>query len=64
MTIGSAAFGPGHEPAPLPSFHPLVEDDKHAGVEQAMPGDSAVEGEIWYPTAPQTIVWPRVFPQL
>jgi hypothetical protein len=29
-----------------------------------MPEDSEAESEIWYPTAPQTVSWQRVFPQL
>ena len=64
MTIGSAASRPGHEPAvPLPSCRPL-EARKQARGEQAMPEDCDAESEIRYPTAPQTVSWPRVFPQL
>ena len=62
MTIGSAASLPGLEPA-LPSFRPL-EARKRAKVEQPMPEDPESESEIWYPTAPENVSWPRVFPQL
>ena len=64
MTIGSAACLPGLEPAaPLPSFRPL-EARKRAKVEQPKPEDSESESDIWYPTAPESVSWPRVFPQL
>jgi hypothetical protein len=64
MTIGSAACLPGLEPAaPLPSFRP-PEAHKRARVEQPMAEDPESESEIWYPTAPETVSWPRVFPQL
>jgi hypothetical protein len=64
MTIRSAASRPSHEPAaPLSSFRPL-EAGKRARAERAMTEESEAESEIRYPTAPQTISWPRVFPQL
>ena len=64
MAIGSAASLPGLEPAAsLPSFRP-PEARKRAKVEQPKPEDSESESEIWYPTAPESVSWPRVFPQL
>jgi hypothetical protein len=64
MTIGSAASQPGHEPAaPLPSFRPL-ETPTRGRVEPGISEASEAESEIWYPTAPQIVSWPRVFPQL
>jgi hypothetical protein len=64
MTIGSAASRPGLEPAaPPPSFRPL-ETPTRGRVERGMPEASEVETEMSYPTAPQIVSWPRVFPQL
>jgi hypothetical protein len=64
MTIGSAASLPGLEPAAaLPSFRP-PEARKRARGEQPMPEDSESGSEIRYPTAPESVSWPRVFPQL
>jgi hypothetical protein len=64
MTIGSAASQPSHElAAPLPTFHPL-EAATRRRAEPALAEESDAESEIWYPTAPQTVSWPRVFPQL
>jgi hypothetical protein len=37
---------------------------KDQAVERAISGRAAGDDEIWYPVAPQTISWPRVFPQL
>ena len=64
MTIGSAASRPSHELAvPLPNRRPL-EAATPRRAEPALPEESDAESEIWYPTAPQTVSWPRVFPQL
>jgi hypothetical protein len=64
MTIGSAASRPSGElGAPQPTFHPL-ESAPRRRVEPALLEESDSESEIWYPTAPQTVSWPRVFPQL
>ena len=35
-----------------------------AKVEQPKPEDSESESDIRYPTAPESVSWPRVFPQL
>ena len=64
MTIESAASRPGHElAAPLSTSCPL-EAPTRWSAEPAVPEESDAESEIWYPTAPQTFSWPRVFPQL
>jgi hypothetical protein len=64
MTIGSAASRPGLKPAaPLPSLCPL-ETPTRGRVERGMPEASEAETTILYPTAPQIVSWPRVFPQL
>ena len=64
MTIGSAASVPSRElGAPQPTFHPL-ESATRRRVEPALLEEADTESEIWYPTAPQTVSWPRVFPQL
>jgi hypothetical protein len=64
MTIGSAASRPRHEPAaPLPSLRPLKTITR-GRVARGMLEASDAESEIWYPTAPQIVSWPRVFPQL
>jgi hypothetical protein len=62
MTIGSIASQPSGElGAPPPTFRPL-ESATPRRVEPALLEES--DTEIQYPTAPQTISWPRVFPQL
>ena len=43
---------------------PCHPDEVLAAVERAISGGSDLESEIQYPTAPLTISWPRVFPQL
>ena len=64
MTIGSAASRPSHElAAPLTTF-PSLEAATPRSAEPALAEESDAESEIWYPTAPQTVSWPRVFPQL
>ena len=64
MRIGSVASQPSGEPGTAPpTFHPL-ESATPRKFEPALPEGSDTESEIWYPTAPQTISWPRVFPQL
>ena len=64
MTIGSVASQPSGElGSPPPTFHPL-EFATPRRVERALLEESDTESEIWYPTAPQTVSWPRVFPQL
>jgi hypothetical protein len=61
MTIESAASRPGTEPtaAKRPNS-----DELRGRIEKAMSGESQREGEIWYPTAPANVSWPRVFPPL
>ena len=64
MTIGSAASQPSGElGAPPPTFHP-PESATRRRVEPALLEESDTKSEIWCPTAPQTVSWPRVFPQL
>jgi hypothetical protein len=48
---------------PLPTFRPLEEATRRRA-EPALAEESEAESEIWYPTAPPTVSWPRVFPQL
>jgi CheY-like chemotaxis protein len=43
---------------------PCCADEVLAAVERAISGGSDSESEIGYPTAPLTVSWPRVFPQL
>jgi DNA-binding NtrC family response regulator len=43
---------------------PYVKEQVLEAVERAISGRAAGHGGIWYPMAPQTISWPRVFPQL
>ena len=63
MTIGSVASRASHEDvAPLPTFHPQATAAERS--EPALLEESNTESEIWYPMAPQTVSWPRVFPQL
>jgi hypothetical protein len=61
MTIESAASRPGAEPtaAKRPTQHDLF-----GATDEAMSGDRQGESEIWYPTAPTHIPWPRIFPSL
>jgi hypothetical protein len=64
MTIGSAASRASCElAAPLSTFQSL-DAAKRQRSEPALSGESDAESEIWYPIAPQTVSWPRVFPQL
>ena len=65
MTIGSAASRPGHEPAaPLPPFHPFESDAGLSVEPDTLSKGAEGENEIRYPTAPPSVSWPRVFPQL
>jgi hypothetical protein len=61
MTIESAASRPGAVPtaAKRPSS-----DELQGMLDRAMSGDSETDGQIWYPTAPASVSWPRVFPPL
>jgi DNA-binding response OmpR family regulator len=43
---------------------PYGTDQVLAAVERVISGGSDCESEIQYPTAPPTVSWPRVFPQL
>ena len=64
MTIGSAASRASHEDvAPLPTFD-SQDTFLRQKSEAALLEESNTESEIRYPTAPQTVSWPRVFPQL
>jgi hypothetical protein len=64
MAIGLAASQPSRDvAAPLPTFQSLDAATRQWS-EPAASGESDAESEIWYPVAPQTVSWPRVFPQL
>jgi hypothetical protein len=64
MTMKSAASQPSGElEAPPPGLHPL-EPVSTRTVEPALMEETNRESEIWYPTAPLAVSWPRVFPQL
>jgi hypothetical protein len=63
MAKGSAASPSGLAPAvPPPSLR--LDVRKRKKVEWPVPGDVSAEGEIQYPIAPESVSWPRVFPQL
>jgi hypothetical protein len=61
MTMESTASRPGAEPtaAKRPNS-----DELERVLDTAMSGDSGTEGQIWYPIAPASVSWPRVFPPL
>jgi hypothetical protein len=61
MTIESAASRPGAEPT---AAKRPIRDELREAMDQATPGDCQWEGEIWYPTTPANVSWPRVFPSL
>jgi hypothetical protein len=61
MTIESAASRPGAQPTA--AKRPLI-DELRGASDDTMPRDPQKEGEIWYPTAPAIVSWPRVFPAL
>jgi hypothetical protein len=63
MTIGSLASQPSGELGARPTFHPH-ESATPRKVEPTLVEESDAESEIRYSTAPQTVFWPRVFPQL
>ena len=64
------ATGDPHRELPEEHAHralvtkPYAKDRVLEAVERAISGRAAGDDEIWYPVAPQTISWPRVFPQL
>ena len=60
MTIESAASRPGH----APTATKLSSKEVLAAMERSITDSSEPESEILYPTAPQSVSWPRVFPQL
>jgi hypothetical protein len=64
MTIGSTASRPNCELAAPPPTFPALESATRPRVDPAPLEVSDTESEIWYPTAPPTVSWPRVFPQL
>jgi CheY-like chemotaxis protein len=65
-------FATGEPRRDLPGEHacrplitkPYVKEQVLEAIERAISGRAVGDSEIWYPTAPQTISWPRVFPQL
>ena len=61
MTMESAASQPVANPtaAKRPSS-----DELQGMLDRAISGDCETEGQIWYPTAPASVSWPRVFPPL
>ena len=63
MTIESAASRPGAEPTAAKRAN--NDEMRGAGaIDKAISGDCQGEGEIWYPTAPANVSWPRILPPL
>jgi CheY-like chemotaxis protein len=64
------ATGDPHRDLPEEHAHrtritkPYAKEQVLEAVERAISGRAAGDSEIWYTMAPQTISWPRVFPQL
>jgi hypothetical protein len=61
MTIESAASRPGAEPT---AAKRPTHDELRGAMDEAMSGECQGDSEIWYPTAPAAVPWPRVFPSL